>query len=153
MRCRKPNGTVSDGNAHQKELATELATARRSVAHETHVLSTTSVFISETQGDFWKNFNKAIAQVENFANSAEDRLLNASREMHMFIKRKFDNDQDLLTKHAARMRTAGANVRFLKDGCIPALKIDRDNPKFRHLALESFAYIRAEIEATENLIL
>ncbi len=130
----------------------DILAARRSVNHEKHVITNTNLFVEMTQGDFWHNFDKAIAQLEAFANSAQAQLEDASRGMHSFIKQKFSNDQDLLTNHAARMRTAGANVRFLKDGCVPALKLDRDNPKFRLLALQAFGYLRAEIEATKHLI-
>lgn len=131
----------------------DLAAARMSAVHEQHVLTNAGIFFEMNQSDFFQDPKQGITQLDNYANNAKQLLKDASREMQDFIKKKFENDETLLTKHAARMRTAGANILLLKQGVVPALKIDQDNPKFRMIGLQIFGYVRAEIEATANLII
>lgn len=130
-----------------------LAAARHSDVHEQYVLTNTNLFFEMVHDEFFNDPKQGIEQLETYANHAKQLLNDASREMQDFIKEKFENDTDLLTKHADRMRTAGANVLLLRDGLVPALKVDKDNPKFRALALQTFGYIRAEVEATKNIII
>ena len=133
--------------------AADLIAARRSHAHEQHVLTNANLFVEMTQHGYWKDSRNTIAELDAYASAAHAQLKDASREMQAFIKSKFNNDEDLLTKHADRMRTAGANIILLKDGLVPALKVDPTNPKFRILALQIFGYLRAEIEATKHLMM
>ncbi len=130
-----------------------LAAARMSTVHEQYVLTNTNFFVEMVQNDFFSDPKVGISKLAVYADNAEQLLKDASREMQDFIKEKFENDETLLTAHAARMRSAGANILLLKQGVVPALKIDHDNPKFRAIGLQIFGYIRAEIEATKNFIM
>lgn len=129
-----------------------LRTAQASTAFERHVLHGATMLVSVYGDDLWSNPQAAIKEIETYADAAKDLLAKASKETQDFIKQRFDNDEDLLTKHAARVRTAGGNIAFLK-GTVEGLKIDPDNPKFRKLSVEAYGYIRASIEAFNNLII
>lgn len=59
----------------------------------------------------------------------------------------------VLVRHAARMRTIGANIVLLRDGVVPALKIDSDNPKLRSVLLNCKALLWAEQQVMKMGIL
>ncbi len=133
--------------------ALELAAAQRSDAHDRHVVAHTNMFIEVTEETFWTKPDQIRDQLQGYAVQAQELLRDAGQRMQERIRTEFDNDEDLLTRHAARMRTAAANVVLLRFGLLPALKLDPDNPKLRTLALHTFAFLNAEIEATRFAIL
>ena len=59
-------------------------------------------------------------------------------------------DVQHLTDHAARMRAIAARIVLLRDGYVPALKIDQKNNAMRDSALQIMAYLMAQFEALDN---
>ncbi len=86
---------------------------------------------------------------ESFANGAEETAHERDREMTEYLI----GNKHALINHAAHMRTLAAKIVFLREGLIPVLKIDWNNPTFRMLAIQSMGYIRAEFEAMTILLL
>lgn len=82
-------------------------------------------------------------QMERFAAEADQLAHRQSRGM----THEFRSDESILTDHAARMKTLAATIRLLRDGLVPALRIDRDNPALWMQAVEAMGYIRADCEA------
>lgn len=86
--------------------------------------------------------------LETFAKNAETRAHEKSRAMTAELK----DDIESLTTHAAYMRTLSAKIVLLRDGLIPALKIDKDNPILRRDAVAAMGWIRADFEAMDCLM-
>ena len=89
-----------------------------------------------------------LKDLEEFANGAEETASERDREVTEYLI----DDEHALTNHAAHIRTLVAKIVFLRDGLVPALKIDWHNPTFRMLAVQSMGYIRAEFEAMTLLL-
>ncbi|OGG55248.1 hypothetical protein A3D62_01540 [Candidatus Kaiserbacteria bacterium RIFCSPHIGHO2_02_FULL_49_11] len=87
--------------------------------------------------------NLTIEELEAFANHAEVTAHEKSREMTEAL----GDDEMALTSHAAHMRSLAAKIVLLRDGLVPALKIDKDNSSLRNDAVRAMGYIRAEFEA------
>ena len=89
-----------------------------------------------------------IEDLEDFSNAAEANVEEKDREMFDYIK----DDLTALTNHASSMRTVVAKIVLLREGLIPALKIDRNNLVLRLQAVQAMGFIRAECEAMTCLL-
>lgn len=87
----------------------------------------------------------SIEHVETFAKTAEKLAHDRSREYTQGIK----DDEMALTEHAALMRTTSAKIVLLRDGIVPAWKIDKESPNLRQLAVETMGWIHADCQAME----
>lgn len=87
----------------------------------------------------------SIANLEAFAKNAEAVAHEKSREYTKHCKR----DEMLLTSHADMMRKTSAKIVLLRDGLIPALKIDRDNVQLRMDAVSAMGWIHADFVAMD----
>ncbi len=104
-----------------------------------YVAQNTKVWLSVMENEI------SIEELEVFAKGAEETAHEKSREMTEHIK----DDVDWLTDHANLMRTLSAKIVLLRDGLIPALKIDSDNRLLRIDAVGAMGWIRADFEAME----
>ena len=85
-----------------------------------------------------------------FSAAAEEMAHESSREMTDYVK---DKGTDALTTHAAHVRTLSANIVLLRDGLVPALRIDAGNPVLRKQAVSIFCYIKSEFDAMKLFVL
>ena len=85
----------------------------------------------------------SVEDLKDFVSGAEEIAHERDRE----VTAQFKGDLEALTNHAAHMRTVAAKIIHLRDGLVPALEIDRNNPVLRGLAVQSMGYLRAEFEA------
>lgn len=90
------------------------------------------------------------ADLERFAKEAEEVAHGQSREMTDYLKAE---NVGALTTHAAHVRTLSAHIILLRDGLVPALRIDSDNPTIRNQAVSVMFYIKAEFDAMTLLII
>ena len=104
-----------------------------------YVAQNTAIWIQVMENEL------TVEELDAFANGAEQTAHEKSREMQKLIK----DDANWLTSHAACMRTTSAKIVLLRDGLVPALKIDKDNPRLRLEAVAAMGYIRADFEAME----
>lgn len=121
--------------------ATSEQAATRS--RDDHILLNTKIWVEMTIDEL------TIEQIEEFAQGAEEHAHTASHEMTKFINEKHSDDRDWLTSHADHVRRLSAKIVLLRDGLVPALKIDKENPVLRLEAVRTMGYIRADIEAME----
>lgn len=84
--------------------------------------------------------------LEDFAKHAESRARALSRE----YSRVFVGNEAVLTKHANHSRTISANILLLRDGYVPAIKIDLDNTRMRTEACRIMAYLYIQFQAMES---
>ena len=88
---------------------------------------------------------KGIELLEDFAKKAEDLAHTKSRELQAHLS-KAGRD---LTNHAAHMRSVAAHIVLLRDGLVPAIKIDKDNEMHRANALASMTFLLAQFQAMD----
>jgi hypothetical protein len=107
--------------------------------------ATRAQFVADTSTLFVQAMHSTITfqQLKEFADNAEELCQEEEPEYLRYLK----NDEQALTNHASHMRTVVAKIVLLRDGLVPALEIDRNNPVLRLEALRNMAYIRAETEA------
>ncbi|HUD02582.1 MAG TPA: hypothetical protein VMR46_00990 [Candidatus Paceibacterota bacterium] len=102
-----------------------------------------ATFLADTMGP-----SLTIEMMEKFANSAEKVAHEKSREM----SEHFKDDEMALTRHADHMRTVAAKIKLLRDGLVPALKIDRNSHVLRLQAVQAMTFVTAEFEAMTGLM-
>ena len=102
-------------------------------------------FVANSSGHFVDALHSVITfeQLKEFADNAEAICQKEEGEYLRYLA----GDEQALTNHAANMRTVAGKIILLRDGLVPALEIDRNNPVLRREALRNMAYIRAESEA------
>lgn len=85
---------------------------------------------------------QGIEELESFANRAEPAAHALSRE----LTNKLKDDEYALARHADHMRSMAANILLLRDGYVPALRVDRENLVMRLRALEVMANVYAHFQ-------
>lgn len=90
----------------------------------------------------------SLKDLEEFANGAEKMVREMDHEMTEYLM----GDEDALTNHAVHVRILAGKIVLLRDGLVPALRIDQNNPVIRMFAIRSMGYIRAECEAMMCLL-
>jgi hypothetical protein len=112
---------------------------------QSSVKETRTWFVANSSGHFVVALYSVITfeQLKGFADNAEAIC---QKEEKGYL-RYFGGNERALINHAAHMRTVAAKIVLLRDGLVPALEIDRNNPVLRFEALRNMAYIRAESEA------
>ncbi len=103
------------------------------------VVSASHAFFVTMQGAM------GLSEIEDFAQKVEARAHAASQN----ATKEIGGDERRLTDHAANMRSISAHIIFLRDGCVPALKIDKESPTIRSHAISAVAYIHASLQALE----
>mgnify|MGYP001578486279 CR=1 FL=1 len=106
-------------------------------------------FVASSSGCFLLAMSDKLTlqDLTDFANNAETHALEAEKEMVEYFCGN-NNEWDLHV-HAGHMRTVAAKIILLRNGLIPALNVDRNNPILWMQAVHAMGYIDAEIKATE----
>lgn len=115
--------------------------SRSGISRARFVLEASQVFVT-AMGPTLK-----LADLENFAQKVEARAHAASAQA---TRELMAGTEGQLTEHAANVRSISAHIMLLKNGCVPALKIDKDSPTIFIMAVEAMAYLNSSLQAMEN---
>ena len=109
-----------------------------------HVHRSAQVFVRTMLGQL------TLEHIEKFAKTAEEAAHIKGRKFVEFLKSEQDLTEKTLTDHAAHMRTLAAQIILLRDGFIPALRVDKDSQAMMIQAVSIMGFIRAEFEAMDG---
>ncbi len=109
-----------------------------------HVHKSAEVFVRTMLGQL------TLEHIEKFAKTAEEAAHIKGRQFVQFLKSEQDSTESALTEHAAHMRTLAAQIILLRDGFVPALKVDKDSHPMMIQAVSIMGFIRAEFEAMDG---
>jgi hypothetical protein len=133
-----------------KDLFNTLNTGDLAMSTQSSFQATRAWFVVNSSGHFVDALQSAITfeQLKEFADNAE-AICQAEEGEYL---RYFGSNEQALINHATHMRTVAGKIVLLRDGLVPALEIDRNNPVLRLEALRNMAYIRAESEAMKSFL-